>query len=65
MVLDEATSHLDAQREHHINTAVAQLNLTRILVAHRMETMQSAQRVVVLRDGSPNDRTAKLESVMP
>lgn len=65
MVLDEATSHLDAQREYHINTAVAQLNVTRVLIAHRMETMQSAQRVVVLRGGSLNDRTAIRTSVMP
>lgn len=65
IVLDEATSHLDAQRERIINTAVAQLNVTRILIAHRMETMQSAQRVVVLRDGSLNDGTAIRESVMP
>ncbi|WP_114240580.1 peptidase domain-containing ABC transporter [Dyella sp. C9] len=52
MVLDEATSHLDAQRDHHINTAIAQLNVTRILIAHRMETIRSAQRVIELRNGA-------------
>lgn len=57
MVLDEATSHLDVQHEHDINTAIARLNVTRILIAHRMETMQSAQRVVVLREGIPNEWT--------
>lgn len=65
MVLDEATSHLDATREHHINQAVEQLAMTRILIAHRMETIQSAKRVVVLRNGSLNDWTAMPASVMP
>lgn len=35
LFLDEATSHLDAQRESLINDAVKQLSLTRIVVAHR------------------------------
>lgn len=51
LVLDEATSHLDAGNEQRVNAAIGQLALTRILVAHRLETIAMAQRVVVLERG--------------
>lgn len=51
LCLDEATSHLDVANEHLVNAAIRQLNVTRILVAHRPETIAMAQRVVVLEDG--------------
>ncbi|GAB2569642.1 peptidase domain-containing ABC transporter [Dyella jejuensis] len=46
LVLDEATSHLDAQRERAINEAVAGIQVTRVIVAHRQETIASADRFV-------------------
>ena len=48
LFLDEATSHLDVERERCVNDAVRALPLTRIIVAHRPETIASADRVVVL-----------------
>ncbi|XLZ68549.1 peptidase domain-containing ABC transporter [Massilia sp. SR12] len=51
LVLDEATSHLDVMNEHAVNTAIKQLDLTRIIVAHRPETIAMANRVVVLQHG--------------
>lgn len=51
LVLDEATSSLDAAREQQINAAVQCLKLTRIVIAHRPETVASAQRVLVLVNG--------------
>lgn len=51
LLLDEATSHLDIERERQVNRAVQSLRLTRIVVAHRPETIASADRVVVLKDG--------------
>ncbi len=51
LVLDEATSHLDVQRERHINAAVASLAVTRIIIAHRPETIASADRVIRLGEG--------------
>lgn len=51
LILDEATSHLDVHREVQVNTAVARMNLTRIIVAHRQETVAAAQRVVALEAG--------------
>ncbi|MBU9378497.1 peptidase domain-containing ABC transporter [Burkholderia gladioli] len=51
LVLDEATSALDADNEAHVNQSVAGLGLTRILVAHRAETIAMAERVVTLAGG--------------
>jgi ATP-binding cassette subfamily B protein RaxB len=51
LFLDEATSHLDVEREQEVNTAVKSLNMTRIIVAHRPETVASADRVIALLDG--------------
>lgn len=48
LILDEATSHLDAARETAINHALRQLDMTRIIVAHRRETIAAADRVIVL-----------------
>jgi len=51
LILDEATSHLDIHNEHAVNVAIKQLSLTRIIVAHRPETIAMAQRVIVLHQG--------------
>jgi ATP-binding cassette subfamily B protein RaxB len=51
LFLDEATSALDVERERQVNQAIRQLRLTRIIVAHRPETIASASRVVVLQNG--------------
>jgi ATP-binding cassette subfamily B protein RaxB len=50
--LGEATSHLDLANEQRVTQALAQLQLTRILIAHRPETIAHAQRVVQLRRGT-------------
>ena len=51
LLLDEATSALDVDRERIVNQHVRQLALTRLIVAHRPETIASASRVIVLGDG--------------
>lgn len=51
LLLDEATSHLDVEREREINARVAALRLTRILIAHRPETIASAERLLRLEHG--------------
>lgn len=52
LLLDEATSHLDVARERQVNNAVRALRLTRIIIAHRPETIASADRVLVLDAGT-------------
>ncbi len=51
LFLDEATSHLDVMKERLVNDAVKQLKLTKVIVAHRPETINSADRVLVLDQG--------------
>jgi ATP-binding cassette subfamily B protein RaxB len=51
LLLDEATSALDVERERVVNQNIRRLALTRVIVAHRPETIASASRVVVLQDG--------------
>jgi len=48
LFLDEATSHLDSVGEYQVSSAVRSMALTRILVAHRRETIATADRVLNL-----------------
>jgi len=51
LFLDEATSALDVPKEKAVNDAIRSLKLTRIIIAHRPETIASAERVIVLQGG--------------
>ena len=56
LLLDEATSHLDVLSERAVNEAIARMNITRIIIAHRPETIASASRVIdfaIMRDAAP------------
>ncbi|MHC1478995.1 peptidase domain-containing ABC transporter [Frateuria aurantia] len=57
LFLDEATSHLDLSSEARINQAIAELDITRIIVAHRPSTIASADRVVALDAIATRDHT--------
>jgi ATP-binding cassette subfamily B protein RaxB len=52
LVLDEATSHLDIDGERLVNEAIDLAAVTRIMIAHRPETIASARRVLRLENGS-------------
>lgn len=56
LVLDEATSHLDVAMERQVNQAIKTLNITRIVIAHRPETIAHADRVIELFEGSARSR---------
>jgi subfamily B ATP-binding cassette protein MsbA len=53
LVLDEATSSLDAESEFHVQAALANLvqDRTTLMIAHRLSTVKRADRIVVLEDG--------------
>ena len=54
LILDEATSALDTEAERHIQAALAQLvrNRTTFVIAHRLSTVEQADRIVVLDAGA-------------
>jgi ATP-binding cassette subfamily B protein RaxB len=49
LFMDEATSHLDVNNEARINEAIAALNITKVIVAHRQSTINSADRIIELK----------------
>ncbi len=51
LVLDEATSHLDAVTEAAVSNNIAELGITRVVIAHRMSTILQADRIVVMDKG--------------
>ncbi len=54
LILDEATSALDTEAERHIQAALAQLLLhrTTFIIAHRLSTVEQADRIIVLDAGA-------------
>ena len=48
LFMDEATSHLDTALEVDINQAIKRLDITRVIIAHRKETIASADREIKL-----------------
>jgi ATP-binding cassette, subfamily B, bacterial CvaB/MchF/RaxB len=50
LALDEATSHLDVACERAVNEAVRALKLTRVIIAHRPETIHMAGRIITLHN---------------
>lgn len=63
LLLDEATSHLDVDRERWINRQVSELQITRIIIAHRPDTIASADRVIALRPADASAGNRHLETV--
>ncbi len=53
VILDEFTSALDVENEHHILAAIDNLvkDKTVIIIAHRLETIRKADRIIVLDKG--------------
>ncbi|MDB5227957.1 MAG: antibiotic transporter ATP-binding protein [Bacteroidota bacterium] len=58
LILDEATSHLDSNSEKLVHDALQNLlqDKTAIIIAHRLSTVQFADEIVVLREGSIIER---------
>jgi len=53
LILDEATSALDTESERHIQAALDKLmtNRTTFVIAHRLSTVENADRIIVMADG--------------
>lgn len=48
LLMDEGTAHLDSEHERAVNVAIGQLGITRIIIAHRAETVAAATQAYVM-----------------
>jgi len=69
LILDEATSSLDAENERHVQDALEILmkGRTSLIIAHRLSTIRSADKIVVLehgivRESGTHDELLKIEN---
>ena len=58
LVLDEATSSVDTETEHVIQSALARLmeDRTSVIIAHRLSTIQHADQILVMHKGQVRER---------
>lgn len=63
VLLDEATASLDVENETRIQKAISELvrNKTVLIIAHRMRTVASADKLVLLKDGLVEEQGAPRE----
>ena len=52
LFMDEATSHLDKDNEAKISEQIQHFPMTRIMIAHRQETINMAEKVYLLNKGT-------------
>ena len=53
VILDEATANVDPENEHQLQKAIKELTKSKtvIMIAHRLKTVQNADKIIVLEDG--------------
>lgn len=51
LILDEATSHLDAETEQRITANLRDVACTQVVIAHRLSTIRHADQILVLNNG--------------
>ncbi|HAH75101.1 MAG TPA: ABC transporter ATP-binding protein [Kandleria vitulina] len=63
VLLDEATASLDVENETKVQSALSRLlkNKTVLVIAHRMRTVESADKIVVLSDGEVKEQGTPVE----
>ena len=57
-ILDEATASIDPENEHAVQTAINNMvkDKTLIIIAHRLATIQSADQILVVKDGKIEEK---------
>lgn len=57
LIMDEGTAHLDVETEEKVSKSIRSLGMSRLIVAHRPETINSADKVYVLHNAHLTERT--------
>jgi ATP-binding cassette subfamily B protein RaxB len=65
LVMDEGTAHLDVDTEREISKTIKSLGISRVIVAHRHETIMLADRILLLTDGQLKDVTEATKDRSP
>ncbi len=65
LIMDEGTAHLDAAHEQTVNRAIASMGITRIIIAHRRETIDIADRVLIMANGKLSAAADTEDIAMP
>ncbi|MGB0897810.1 MAG: hypothetical protein ACPGSN_01070, partial [Psychrobium sp.] len=63
LFMDEATSHLDSKNEAKISEQIQHLSMTRVMIAHRKETIEKAEKIFELANGNlinVNEKNTKI-----
>jgi len=55
LIMDEGTAHLDIEHERAVNAAISAMGITRIVIAHRKETIEAAERLLIMVGGELRD----------
>lgn len=61
LVLDEATSDLDSVTEATVSAHLAEQEVSSLVIAHRLSTVQGADAIIVLEDGETVERGTHVE----
>lgn len=56
LVIDEGTAHLDPATEQKVNAVIGTMGITRVIIAHRSETVSAAQKTFLLVDGKLHEK---------
>lgn len=67
MILDEAMASVDADNESYIQEAITELvkGKTLLVIAHRLNTIRSAEQILVIRDGRSVERGTHDQLMQP
>ncbi|RIA45682.1 colicin V processing peptidase [Hephaestia caeni] len=58
LFMDEGTAHLDPENEAKVLEALSRLSITRIVIAHRQQSIEAADRVMTVSKGLVHDKAA-------
>jgi len=56
LILDEATSHLDPATERRVDEALNRLEVTRLVISHRLSAIRNADEILLLEGGRVVER---------